>query len=171
MERVCFTLRVDPRHIDRYIAMHADTWPELLDGLRHTGWQNYSLFLRGDGFLIGYVESTDWMRSSSEMAALPVSPLWSIEMDKLVVPGTAMEHLPLVVARGQHIVGARRVAALALSDEPPDWASVAVFRTVGGASVFYGEIEGDETSGLTTDEFVEVFNLDEQLARISPTRA
>ena len=167
MERVCFTMRVDPQHLDTYVAMHANTWPELLDGLHRTGWENYSLFLRADGFLIGYVESSDWARSSREMQELPVSPLWSIEMDRLVVPGSTMDYLPLAAARGQHVPGARRVAALALSDELPDWASVAVFRSVGGASVIYGEIEGEDTSGLPTDEFVEVFNLDEQLARIS----
>ena len=166
MERVCFTMRVAPEHMDQYIAMHAHTWPELLDGLRRTGWENYSLFLRSDGFLIGYVESVDWMRSSTEMDALPVSPRWSVEMDRLVVPGSTMDYLPLAAARGQHVPGARRVAVLAFSDTLPDWASAAVFCTVGGASVIYGEIEGADASGLPTDEFVEVFNLYEQLARM-----
>ena len=31
----------------------------MLDALRRTGWRNYSLFLREDGLLIGYLECED----------------------------------------------------------------------------------------------------------------
>ena len=31
----------------------------MLHALRDSGWHNYSLFLRGDGLLVGYVESPD----------------------------------------------------------------------------------------------------------------
>lgn len=167
MERVCFTMRVAPEHIDTYIAMHANTWPELLEGLHRTGWENYSLFLRADGYLIGYLESADWSRSSGRMAGLPVSALWSAEMDRLVVPGTRMQHLTLVDSRGSRSGTARRIAAL-VPDEVPTaaWASFALFRAEDGTRVLYGELDADDLR-LPFDEFVEVFNLDRQLERIS----
>ena len=60
MERVCFLLRVRPERLDEYKARHREVWPEMLDALRETGWSNYSLFLREDGLLVGYLETEDF---------------------------------------------------------------------------------------------------------------
>ena len=55
-------------------------YAEMLDSLRETGWRNYSLFLRDDGQLIGYVESDDLMASQAAMAKTEVSARWQAEM-------------------------------------------------------------------------------------------
>jgi L-rhamnose mutarotase len=55
-ERVCFTLSVRPDRLEEYQERHREVWTEMLDALRRSGWRNYSLFLRDDGLLIGYVE-------------------------------------------------------------------------------------------------------------------
>jgi L-rhamnose mutarotase len=57
--RYCFQLQVRPERMDEYKERHQAVWPEMQDALRATGWRNYSLFLRDDGLLIGYVESDD----------------------------------------------------------------------------------------------------------------
>ncbi len=88
---------VAPEHMDTYVRMHAETWPELLHELDHNGWENYSLFLRDDGLLVGYLETHDWAASQRAMSATTISPRWSVEMDKLVVPGTTMRYPPLRV--------------------------------------------------------------------------
>ena len=83
MRRVCFTLQVRPDRIDEYRARHAVVWPEMLDALRATGWTNYSLFLRPDGLLIGYVECMDFAASSDAMKLHPVNARWQAEMAPL----------------------------------------------------------------------------------------
>lgn len=80
MQRVCFLLRVKPEHRAEYLARHEHVWPEMLAALRDTGWRNYSLFLRGDGLLIGYVESDDLAASQAAMAATAVNARWQAEM-------------------------------------------------------------------------------------------
>lgn len=60
MERVCFQLSVRPDRLEEYKARHREVWPAMLEALRATGWRNYSLFLRGDGLLIGYLECEDF---------------------------------------------------------------------------------------------------------------
>ena len=62
MARYCFQLRVRPERLDEYKARHRAVWPEMLAALRDTGWRNYSLFLRADGLLIGYVRPTTCRR-------------------------------------------------------------------------------------------------------------
>lgn len=48
--------------------------------LRETGWVNYSLFLRGDGLLVGYLETPDFEQARKGMAALEVNERWQNEM-------------------------------------------------------------------------------------------
>lgn len=80
MQRICFLLQVKPERLDEYKARHRDVWPEMLDALRETGWNNYSLFLRPDGLLVGYLETEDFERSRIEMMKREVNARWQREM-------------------------------------------------------------------------------------------
>jgi L-rhamnose mutarotase len=80
MPRYCFQLQVRPERLAEYRERHRAVWPEMLAALRDTGWRNYSLFLRGDGLLIGYVESDDLAASQAAMAATAVNGRWQAEM-------------------------------------------------------------------------------------------
>ena len=80
MERVCFVLRVRSERLDEYKARHQQVWPEMLEALTRTGWRNYSLFLRPDGLLIGYLETPDFERALALMAAEDVNARWQAEM-------------------------------------------------------------------------------------------
>ena len=80
MERVCFQLQVRPDRLEEYKRRHRDVWPEMLDALRAAGWRNYSLFLRDDGLLVGYVETDDFEAAQRAMAATEVNDRWQAEM-------------------------------------------------------------------------------------------
>ncbi len=80
MPRYCFLLQVRPDRIDEYRARHRRVWPEMLRALRDTGWRNYSLFLRPDGLLVGYVECDDLDAARAAMAATEVNARWQAEM-------------------------------------------------------------------------------------------
>ena len=80
MERVCFLLKVRPDKIDEYRRRHQAVWPEMLDALRETGWHNYSLFLRPDGLLIGYLETPAFELARNRMQQHPVNARWQAEM-------------------------------------------------------------------------------------------
>lgn len=81
--RVCFLLKVRTDRIAEYKQRHADVWPEMLDALRETGWRNYSLFLRPDGLLAGYLECDDFARCCADMQEHPVNARWQAEMAPL----------------------------------------------------------------------------------------
>ena len=80
MERVCFVLHVRPDRLEEYRARHREVWPEMRAALRETGWGNYSLFLREDGLLVGYLESEDFDAARTGMDALEVNARWQAEM-------------------------------------------------------------------------------------------
>ena len=80
MERVCFLLRVRPDRLDEYRERHRGVWPDMLDALRQTGWRNYSLFLRDDGLLVGYLETEDFAAAQRAMEATDVNARWQAEM-------------------------------------------------------------------------------------------
>ena len=80
MRRICFVLQVKPDRLDEYKARHRTVWPEMLSALRETGWSNYSLFLRPDGLLVGYLETEDFEHARAGMAAREVNERWQREM-------------------------------------------------------------------------------------------
>ena len=80
MQRVCFLLQVRPDRLEEYKQRHRSVWPEMLEALRETGWANYSLFLRPDGLLVGYFETTDLSRALKGMAEREVNARWQREM-------------------------------------------------------------------------------------------
>ena len=102
IQRICFTLQVKLELLDEYRARHAAVWPEMRDALSKAGWHNYSLFLRDDGLLIGYLETADFERALREMTATDVNRRWQSEMAGFFAgaPGKKadeqMQPLPLV---------------------------------------------------------------------------
>ena len=99
MKRICFILQVKPDRLEEYKTRHRTVWPEMLAALRETGWNNYSLFLRSDGLLVGYLETEDFERARAEMAKREVNQRWQREMAGFfvqpdgVLPDRAMDPL------------------------------------------------------------------------------
>jgi L-rhamnose mutarotase len=80
VQRICFCLQVKPERIAEYKVRHREVWPEMLEALTRTGWRNYSLFLRDDGLLVGYLETDDFNRALRGMAETEVNARWQREM-------------------------------------------------------------------------------------------
>ncbi|MAG37652.1 MAG: L-rhamnose mutarotase [Dehalococcoidia bacterium] len=80
MERVGFLLKVRPERLEEYKERHREVWPEMLQALRETGWHNYSIFLREDGLLFGYLETPDFEQALAGMAEREVNTRWQEEM-------------------------------------------------------------------------------------------
>ena len=80
MQRICFVLQVKPERLKEYKERHRNVWPEMLVALRETGWDNYSLFLRDDGLLVGYLETESFERARAGMATREVNERWQHEI-------------------------------------------------------------------------------------------
>ncbi|WP_277441027.1 L-rhamnose mutarotase [Streptomyces sp. SPB162] len=105
MPRVCFLLKVRQDRIDEYRRRHTTVWPEMTAALSAAGWHDYSLFLREDGTLVGYLETDDFTAAQNAMAATEVNTRWQREMaeffedtdddrpDRAIRPLTEIFHL------------------------------------------------------------------------------
>lgn len=80
MQRVCFLLKVKADRLHEYTQRHQTVWPDMLAALSRHGWHNYSLFLRDDGLLVGYLETPDFDRAVAGMQSEEVNARWQAEM-------------------------------------------------------------------------------------------
>jgi L-rhamnose mutarotase len=92
-------LRVRPDRLAEYRERHAAVWPQMLRAIADSGRRNYSLFLAGDGELIGYYETDSDERSRQLLAADPRTAEWEAEMAGFFIaidgrPDQAAETLP-----------------------------------------------------------------------------
>jgi L-rhamnose mutarotase len=78
--RVAFILKIKKDKIEEYKRRHANVWPDMKQALRETGWHNYSLFMREDGMLFGYLETPDFEAARAGMALREVNARWQAEM-------------------------------------------------------------------------------------------
>ncbi len=77
MKRVGFLLKVREDRISEYKMHHEKVWPEMVDALQRTGWNNYSLFMRDDGLLFGYFETPESLGAALEgMSGEEVNARW-----------------------------------------------------------------------------------------------
>jgi L-rhamnose mutarotase len=85
MKRYCFLLQVRPELLEEYRARHAVVWPEMLRALDESGWHRYSIFVRPDGLLVGYVEADDLTQAQQAMGATEVNARWQAEMSRYFI--------------------------------------------------------------------------------------
>ena len=79
MQRACFLLRIKESRVEEYRRAH-EVWPEMLDAIRNAGIRNYSLFLRDDGLMAGYMEAENVQESLRQLGQTDVNRRWQEHM-------------------------------------------------------------------------------------------
>ena len=82
MQRVGFLLKVKEDRIEEYREHHRNVSRDMLDALRRHGWRNYSLFMRPDGMMFGYVEVPESFQLALDgMAGEDANSRWQTLME------------------------------------------------------------------------------------------
>ncbi|MBN1437252.1 MAG: L-rhamnose mutarotase [Sedimentisphaerales bacterium] len=87
MERVCFLLQVKRDKVDEYLKVH-DVWPEMLEEMKKAGLRNYSLFLRPDGLVVGYLEADNVQEAFDRLGQTEVNKRWQEKMAEFFEAGS-----------------------------------------------------------------------------------
>lgn len=65
MKRAAFTFKIRPDKVPEYKEHHKHVWPEMKEALTRNGWNNYTLFLKENGEVYGYVETPDGLEAAN----------------------------------------------------------------------------------------------------------
>jgi L-rhamnose mutarotase len=105
VKRICFVLQVRPDCIEEYKRRHRAVWEDMQQALRESGWSNYSLFLRPDGLLVGYLETEDFERARRLMSEQEINTRWQREMAGFFVnpPGITPDRAMLPLEEVFHL--------------------------------------------------------------------
>jgi L-rhamnose mutarotase len=79
MQRMGMVIGIKPEDIPDYKRLHANTWPEILQGITDCNIRNYSIYLRQpENLLFGYWEyhGSDFDADAAKMAADPKTQEW-----------------------------------------------------------------------------------------------
>ncbi len=85
MQRFGSVGKLKPEMVQKYVDLHADTWPAVLERIKKCNLQNYSIFHRklasGEHLLFSYMEYTgdDFEADMQRMAADPEVQRWWAE--------------------------------------------------------------------------------------------
>jgi L-rhamnose mutarotase len=80
MARGCFLLQVKPELVEEYRKAHTPVAEDMLAAIHDSGIKNYSLFLRDDGLLIGYLEGDDLKKSLAQIGTTEANARWQQRM-------------------------------------------------------------------------------------------
>ncbi len=89
MQRMCRIIKVKPEIIAEYKRIHATVWPEILEAIRMSNVQNYSIFLREpENLLISYWEymGSNYEKDMAEIRHAPRMQEWWNMTDPMQEP-------------------------------------------------------------------------------------
>ena len=84
MVRGLLTLVIDPERADEYEALHAEPWPDLIEGIAAAGFRNYSGFRRGANVVYYGEYHPDMERVFGRMAGMEVNARWGKAFEGII---------------------------------------------------------------------------------------
>lgn len=87
-------MRFDPSRLAEYKRRHEGVWFEMQTALARSGWREYSLFCRDDGYAVGFFEAEGgrtFQECVDAMAAEPINAKWQLEMRAFTADGSSAD--------------------------------------------------------------------------------
>ena len=80
MKRYCQTLQLvdDEKMISKYVEVHKNVWPEIIEGQRMVGILNMQIYRKGNilFMICDTVDDFDWQRDMERLSKLPRQAEW-----------------------------------------------------------------------------------------------
>ncbi len=89
MQVVCEMMRLKPECVEEYTAMHRDTWPELVDAIRASGFREEYIYMRGT-LVIVIMKCRDFRESVNRLLSTQVFQRWTARVRGMLVPDEAL---------------------------------------------------------------------------------
>lgn len=83
MSKYAWTWKVKPEHLDEYVSMHLDPWPEIMKEHSKAGIRNYSIFQNGNQFFYSF-ECNDVKQAFNYLDKSEACQRWNAITSKMV---------------------------------------------------------------------------------------
>ena len=89
MQVVCEMMRLRPECVQEYVDMHENTWPELVEAIRQSGFLEEYIYLR-DTLVIVVMKCRDFKQSVNRLLQSTVFQKWTARVRAMLVPDEAL---------------------------------------------------------------------------------
>lgn len=89
MQVVCEMMRLRPECVNEYVAMHENTWPEVVQAIRGSGFLEEYIYMVGT-LVVVVMKCEDFRRSCERLLAAPVFQKWTALVRAMLVPDAAL---------------------------------------------------------------------------------
>lgn len=104
MIRAAFTFNIRPDKIPEYKEHHKNVWPEMKEALSRNGWHNYTLFLKENGEVYGYVETPNGLdEANAGMQEEAINAKWQEMMAPFVPEGIKPDQSFIILEEYFHL--------------------------------------------------------------------
>jgi len=84
MEVVCEVMRLKPQCVEEYLAMHRETWPDLITAIRESGFLEEYIYRMGDVIMV-VMKCESFAASAERLAATPVFQKWTTKVRAMLM--------------------------------------------------------------------------------------
>ena len=89
MQVVCEMMRLRPECVQEYLDMHENTWPELVQAIRGSGFLEEYIYIVGT-LVIVIMKCEDFRQSCERLLAAQVFQKWTTRVRAMLVPDEAL---------------------------------------------------------------------------------
>jgi L-rhamnose mutarotase len=87
MAKYAWTWQIKPEHVDEYVKMHLDPWPEIMKAHSDAGFYNYSIFKNDNQFIYVFECDGDPLEAFAKVEKDPDCIRWNEITTKMIDKG------------------------------------------------------------------------------------
>jgi L-rhamnose mutarotase len=91
MEVICEMMKLKPENVRDYIELHENTWPELVNALRESGFLEEYIYIL-DNLVMVVMKCENFKNSSSKLSSMEIFKKWTTEVRKMLVDDEEFFH-------------------------------------------------------------------------------
>jgi len=91
MEVICEMMKLKPENVKDYIELHDNTWPDLVKGLRESGFIEEYIYIL-DNLVLVIMKCENFENSSSKLASMEIFKKWTSKVRSMLITDVEFFH-------------------------------------------------------------------------------
>ena len=91
MEVICEMMKLKPENVKDYIELHDNTWPDLVKGLRESGFIEEYIYIL-DNLVLVIMKCENFENSSSKLVSMEIFKIWTSKVRSMLITDVEFFH-------------------------------------------------------------------------------